>query len=59
MKALFKKTSVMIASFIVLCLGVSTNCLSIENHIEEFGKDVGLSTEIIAVQNNLKIKYCL
>ncbi len=44
MKDLLKKTVVMIASFMVLSLAVTSNCLSLENHIGEYRKDVGLTS---------------
>jgi hypothetical protein len=46
MKELYKKAITMIASFMVLALGVTPNCLSMEDHIGEFGKDAGLTSEI-------------
>ena len=46
MKELFKKAMVMIASFMVLGLGVTANSLALEDHIGEFRKDVGLTSEM-------------
>ena len=46
MRELLKKTIVMIASFMVLGLAFTANCLSLENHIGEFRKDVGLTSEM-------------
>ena len=46
MKELLKRAIVMIASFMVLGLGVTSNCYSLEDHIGEFRKDVGLTSEM-------------
>jgi len=46
MKELFKTAFVMIASFMVLGLGGTANCLSLKDHIREFRKDVGLTSEM-------------
>jgi len=46
MKKLLKTVILAIASFMVLCLGVSTECLSIEDHIGQFGKNSGIAREM-------------
>ena len=46
MSDLLKKTGVMIASFMVLSLAFADSCLSLENHIGEYRKDVGLTSEM-------------
>jgi len=46
MKELFKKAIVLIASFMVLGLGETANCLSLKDHIREFRKDGGLTSEM-------------
>lgn len=46
MKELFKKAMVMIVSFMVLGLGVTANSLALEDHIGEFRKDFGLTSEM-------------
>ncbi len=46
MKELFKKALVMITSFMVLGLGVTANSHALEDHIGEFRKDVGLTSEM-------------
>jgi hypothetical protein len=46
MKELLNKAFAILASFMVLSLGVTANCLALENHIGEFSKDVGLTSEM-------------
>jgi hypothetical protein len=46
MKKSLKKAIVMIVSFMFLGLGVTSNCLSLEDHVGEFRKDVGLTSEM-------------
>jgi hypothetical protein len=46
MSDLLKKIGVMIASFMVLSLAFTDSCLSLENHMGEYRKDVGLTSEM-------------
>jgi hypothetical protein len=46
MKKFLKIVILTIAYFMVLCLGVSSECLSIEDHIGQFGKDSGIAREM-------------
>ena len=46
MKELLNKTFLILASFMVLSLGLTANCLALENYIGEFSKDVGLTSEM-------------
>ena len=46
MSDLLKKISVMIASFMVLSLSFTASCLSLENPMGEYRKDVGLTSEM-------------
>jgi hypothetical protein len=46
MSDLLKKKGVMIASFMVLSLAFAANCLSLENPIGNYRKDIGLTSEM-------------
>ena len=46
MKDIFIKTMAMTASFMIFVLGVTATGLAMEDHIEEFRKDFGLTSEI-------------
>ena len=46
MKELFKKPVIIVTTFIFITLGVSSYCLSHEDHIGELREDIGLSYEI-------------
>ncbi len=46
MKRLFKKAITTIASFMFLCLGISSNSYSVDNHIEELTTGTGTSKEM-------------
>ena len=46
MKEFLKIVILTITYFMVLCLGVSSECLSIEDHIGQFGKNSGIAREM-------------
>ena len=46
MKKSFKKAILVIASFMVFSVGITANCLSQKDHVGEFGKNIGLTSEM-------------
>ena len=47
MKEFLKIVILNIAYFMVLCLGVSSECLSLEDHLGQFGKNSGIAREML------------